>query len=132
MIALRSSRALVALLLAVLLAGRMVVPAGWMPVRTAQGITVTLCSGSGLAGAEGWIDAAGKLHRGAKPAGHAEPKDPCPFGAISAPAALPAAPALPALAPALGALIPALPLAVAIGRGLAAPPPPATGPPHSA
>jgi hypothetical protein len=132
MTALRSSRALVALLLALLLAGRMVVPTGWMPVRTEQGLTIMLCSGSGSG--EAWVDAAGKLHRGRNPAqgGKGEPKDPCPFGAISAPAALPAGPVLAALAP-IPAQAPApAPRVVTIGRGLAAPPPPATGPPYSA
>ncbi|MFC3173089.1 hypothetical protein ACFOD9_02370 [Novosphingobium bradum] len=127
---LRSSRALVALLLAVLLAGRMVVPTGWMPVRTGEGFAIMLCSGSGAG--QAWVDTAGKLHQGHKPEGKSEAKDPCPYGAISAPAALPAAPQLAALAPVPSpAPAPALP-GVAVGRGLAAPPPPATGPPLSA
>jgi len=130
MLALRHSRALVALLLAVLLAGRLAVPAGWMPVRTDTGFAIMLCSGTGPS--EGWIDAAGKLHRGHKPSGESEAKDPCPFGALTAALALPAAPALAVIAlPALAAL-PLFSPAVAIGCGLAAPPPPATGPPASA
>ena len=131
MLSLRSSRALVALLLAVLLAGRLVVPTGWMPVRTdSGGFSIMLCSGTGPT--EGWIDSAGQLHKGHKPAGQSESKDPCPFGAITAALTLPVVAALAPLAP-LALAVPALPLrTVAVGRGLAAPPPPATGPPHSA
>lgn len=128
--ALRNSRALVALLLTVLLAGRMVVPTGWMPVRTAEGLTIMLCSGADAG--EAWVDAGGKLHHGQQPKSKGETGDPCPFGTISAPAALPTGPAL-AVAQPEPIPAPARPLqAVAIGRGLVAPPPPATGPPHSA
>lgn len=130
MTALRSSRALVALLLAALLAGRMVVPAGWMPVQTSQGFTIQLCSSSGAG--EAWVDAAGKLHRGHQPGKPAAPKDPCPFAALPMPASLGSAPAVPAMLP-VASLAPAIAWqAAAIGRGLAAPPPPATGPPLSA
>ena len=130
---LRSSRALAALLLAILLAGRMAVPAGWMPVRTADGFSVMLCSGSGPAGGgQAWVDSSGTLHHGQKPAGHGETKDPCPFGAVSAPVALAMAPAIPPLLPAAAPPAAPPPQSRPKGRGLAAPPPPATGPPLSA
>lgn len=131
MLSLRPSRALVALLLAVLLAGRLIVPTGWMPVRTSEGgFTIMLCSGSGPA--EGWIDNTGQLHKGHKPQGQSESKDPCPFGAITAAVTLPAAPALAAALPAPAPASPRPGHAVTVGHGLAAPPPPATGPPLSA
>jgi hypothetical protein len=129
--ALLRSRALSALLLAAVLLGRLLVPGGWMPERTAQGFAIAMCSGSGPM--QAWLDQGGHLHSGKpdKPNDdHA--KDPCPYGALSAAGQVPAGPA--AEAPVLAAVeAPAQPArAVAIGRGLAAPPPFATGPPLSA
>jgi hypothetical protein len=119
------------LLLVAALLGKVLAPAGWMPVATAQGFTFMLCSDQGQT--QAWVDGSGRLHRGEAP-GPAQPaaKDACPYGALAAAAALPDAPALAAHLPA-GTRAPALrPAGVTIGRGLAAPPPPATGPPHSA
>lgn len=128
------SRVLTALLLAVLLCGKLLVPSGWMPVQTQRGLTIMLCSGNGPA--EAWVDEAGQLHQGHKPGdgGKGEPgaKDPCPYGALNVPVDVPAALALAAPLAPTSAVIPPLTRAVAVGRGLAAPPPPATGPPVSA
>ena len=117
-------------LLAVVMLGKLLVPGGWMPVQTARGIEMTLCSGA--APMRLWLDDAGKLHKGEQPGHDSGPKDPCPFGALAAPVQPGAAPLLAAVqvtatpAPRLAAA------ATAVGRGLAAPPPPATGPPYSA
>ncbi|QEH81094.1 hypothetical protein EIK56_24605 [Sphingomonas sp. C8-2] len=113
------------ILVALALFMRLLVPAGWMPAAD-RGLAITLCTGAGAQ--QAWIDEQGNIHKG-KP-GEGQADHPCVFGGFAAvldlpsgldtlAAPLPAAAALPALAV----------TAVAIGRGLAAPPPPATGPP---
>ena len=109
-------------LIGLALAVRVIVPAGWMPDQ-ARGFAITLCTGSGAETA--WIDSAGNIHKRA-PA--TAPDRPCDFAGVAAPmlggdtpvAVLEPTPVQPAA--------PVQPL-VAIDQGLAAPPPPATGPP---
>ncbi len=129
------SRAFTALLLAVVLCGKLLVPSGWMPVSTQGGLTIMLCSGDGPA--EAWVDDAGKLHQGHKPgdgpkSSDHDGKDPCPYGALTAPVDTPAAVALAARLAPTAPVIQPLTKAIAVGHGLAAPPPPSTGPPVSA
>jgi len=117
----RIAQALIALALIV----RLLVPAGFMPAA-GQGFAITLCTGDGLTAA--WIDDAGRIHEGKRgsPDGMEQP---CPFAGFAAAIRLPDV-LLPLMAPvaATAAFVPA-PIALAIGRGLAAPPPPPTGPP---
>ncbi|MFC3713241.1 hypothetical protein ACFOMD_11695 [Sphingoaurantiacus capsulatus] len=125
----RTTRAFALGGLALMLLLRILVPAGWMPAQ-AGGFAVTLCIDGGPVAA--WIDADGRLTRTAKgDAGQEMPgKDtPCAFAAAGLPP-------LPVLAVAIAEplavtleLAQPLALPAAIGRGLAAPPPPATGPP---
>ena len=114
------------LLVALALALRVLVPAGWMPA-TGQGFALTLCTGTGPATA--WVDGRGEVHRGS-PSAPREADHPCAFAGIATPALLPAllplALALPV--PAAPAWVPVARVAT-IGHGLAAPPPPPTGPP---
>lgn len=113
-------------LAALALAVRLLVPAGWMPSFNAGHSTIILCTGAGMA--EGWVDADGKIHKSSPEAG-GKGFFPCVFDCLSL---------------ALGAFGLGLFLAAAldhtrtklfahyvigIGRGLAAPPPPARGPP---
>ncbi|WP_175578905.1 hypothetical protein [Croceibacterium ferulae] len=111
------------------------VPRGWMPQASATGITLSLCS-AGLDGAARQqalaaahalladaLDKAGN-HDSDQPA----PDDPCPFAAAPTPP-LPLAAEVPVIAPGPMAEAVLQPAAVTIGHGLAAPPPPATGPP---
>lgn len=107
---------------------RVLVPAGWMPAATDSGYAITLCSGMGAVSA--WVDAEGKLHK-EKPS-KAKTDHPCVFSGFGAAIDLPAfnaGPMLPSLL--AGTLLAPLSITVAIGRGLAAPPPPPTGPPTS-
>lgn len=129
------NRALTLLLLAAVLAAKLLMPAGWMPVAEARGITMVLCSGDGPS--EGWLDTTGKFHKGHQPGedrgkDRSGAKDACPYGALGAPAEVQTA-AL-AVAPVFAPAVPVFvaPAPVAIGRGLAAPPPPARGPPLNA
>ena len=106
---------------------RGLIPDGWMPVQAASGgIAVEICSGLGhetivLPGHDAQHDKA--------PAHDSSGDHPCAFAG----AGLAGAPAQFALLvpPLAGHFTPPLPFAAlaAVGRGLAAPPPPPTGPP---
>lgn len=121
---------------------RALVPMGWMPVRTADGFTIQLCAGLTPGVDPNAITTANELLQAAL-AGAVQQQDdhndrsdlndqlPCTFAGLT-PFAPPAGLAtfvapLPAAAP-----VQPLALTAAIGRGLPAPPPPATGPPLNA
>jgi hypothetical protein len=112
------------------LALRMLVPQGWMPVSDAHGVRITLCTGSGPMDMARTMSMPGMaMHHGKTGHDQSQPDHPCAFAGLGL--AL-AEPTLPALALPPLARIEALalrPLTIAIGRGLAAPPPPSTGPP---
>ncbi|MEG3123724.1 hypothetical protein [Sphingomonas sp. GB1N7] len=137
-------RLLIAALLCVLLA-RVAVPAGWMPMLTADGgFILAPCSGMGalpMADAPSPQGMAGHAMPGMDMAAHHaapdKPNDrhpdpagdhPCSGAGVAValatpPVALPVALTLAAIAVPTARLIPN------IGQGLAAPPPPSTGPP---
>lgn len=112
------------------LIARGLTPDGWMPVAKASGgIEFALCDGMGPAQPTATMSMAhGKMHHKAPAKGQAG-DHPCAFAGIGLADATPPVPAIVApLRPVLAA--PAIDRAVAApGRGLAAPPPPATGPP---
>jgi hypothetical protein len=119
------------LLLVAALLARSVAPDGWMPVvNAAGGIEITVCNGTGPDDAM-VLSPDGKLHH--KAPGKSQPGDhACAFSGLGIADAPPPVIALaapitsPDAAPALGSI------ETAPGRGLAAPPPPATGPPSLA
>ena len=111
---------------------RALVPAGFMIGTAASGApALVLCPGM-----EPPPAVHGMRMHGAMPAHHHDPathhEAPCPFGALAAPALPPAPPVavLPPVPPAESALPPRHLTATA--PSLAAPPPPATGPPAAA
>ncbi len=116
------------------LATRGLTPDGWMPVAKASGgIEFVLCDGMGPAEPAPAASmpmpmAHGKMHHEAPAKGQAA-DHPCAFAGIGLADATPPLPAIVApLRPTRAA--PLVDRAVsAPGRGLAAPPPPATGPP---
>jgi hypothetical protein len=115
-------------LLTLMLAMRLLVPAGWMPVA-GNGYAITLCTGMGAVSA--WVDEDGNIHK-QKPGSNEISQQPCAFSGFAAALTAPELPA--ALAPIAaqnGIVLAAALGSVAIGRGLAAPPPPPTGPPAS-
>ena len=124
-------RTLLLLLVALAIGVRAAVPAGWMPMTGADGATrLVLCPGNDAA-MTGMAMAATSPDRHHDPAAPAADHD-CPFGV----AALAIDLAVPLAAP-LGvgiatATVPVRSPALLPGRGLAAPPPPSTGPPASA
>ena len=116
-------RAAAALLLAAVLALRVAVPGGWMVEHRGGELTVALCA-----------DASGGQVFVTIPLGddtpgpHEGTQAPCSFTALATLADLPQAAAL--VQPLPVRVAPAQPSAeTAIGQGLAAPPPPQTGPP---
>ncbi|WHO38631.1 hypothetical protein PMI04_019155 [Sphingobium sp. AP49] len=122
-----AARSLLASLALLVLAMQMVVPAGFMPMRTERGVVVTLCTGQGAVNVVVDRDIApGKKHPG-----DATPQTQhCPFAASIQPVMPPLILAdlpLPAWQLAFG------PIAFALRTGviarLAAPPPPSSGPP---
>ncbi len=108
-----------------LLVVRALVPAGWMPAQQ-RGQWITICSGAGVSMA--WVGADGKIDKHHAPA-KTEKSGHCAFAGLGITADLSVQRAeIPA--PVFSApLVLATITAVAIGRGLAAPPPPKTGPP---
>ncbi len=116
-----------AFMLLATLAMRVAVPAGWMPVADGDGFTrIAICTGMGAQ--DVWLDAKGGVHK-SDPGEQQRGESPCLFAGLGTALDVPQtfAPPLPLAAASDGAR--QSPFAVAIGRGLAAPPPPATGPP---
>jgi hypothetical protein len=121
---------MVAILFAALML-RIAVPQGWMPAQMADGWRIVLCSGSGpmeMSGMPAAMAMPGMKHM---PAGHdhGTAEHPCAFSALALALAEPVAPSLPEPMVAATAWLLALGRIVTLGHGLAAPPPPSTGPP---
>jgi Protein of unknown function (DUF2946) len=114
-------------LIALTLALRVIVPSGFMPTTGSDGmIRISMCSGMGPQTA--WLDKSGRIHKDTPAKGQHDPQ-PCGFGALALGAVTPSVLAVePPILPSDIAVFPQS-FAVAVGRGLAAPPPPSTGPP---
>lgn len=114
------------LLVAAALFMRAAIPGGWMPAADTDGLVrIVLCTGMGEM--QAWLDADGNVRKD-KPTGEPKTDSPCTFAALAQTFAPAPVIALPVRFAAL--VLPALhTTTVAIGRGLSAPPPPATGPP---
>jgi hypothetical protein len=106
---------------------RILIPAGWMPTTGVDGMNrISICTGMGAETA--WIDRGGKIHKETPSSSHHD-LQPCGFGVLGL--GLNETPALILPLPALAADVVALVArqTPSIGHGLAAPPPPSTGPP---
>ena len=110
-------------LFALVMLVRVLVPAGWMPVADAAGSHLALCDG--VMAAKPMV---GMAH-GKAPMHHQGPSDhPCAFAGPAAAVETPVLQVpLPPAAPRHAAVTDHL--SAAVGHGLAAPPPPPTGPP---
>jgi hypothetical protein len=106
---------------------RMIIPAGWMPAGDGADYTrISLCTGMGAQDA--WLDTSGGLHK-SDPGKKHQGDSPCVFSGLSSALDVPqSVPPAPLIAT---AHVDTLHLqdTVSIGSGLAAPPPPSTGPP---
>lgn len=111
---------------------RVLIPTGWMPIADAQGFHIVLCSGAGpmTPAANVSLDhAMAGMHHDPSPEHHSQgPEHPCAFAGVTAAIEAPtlAAPLPPVRTRATPAPTRAL---ITVGHGLAAPPPPQTGPP---
>jgi len=123
--AVRQHRSILAIAFAAILLMRALVPAGWMP-SDAKGQWITVCSGAGVSMA--WIGADGKIHKDKAP-GTAEKDGHCAFSGLGLAVDVPAPGTLIQPVEFVALALPVLVSSVAIGQGLAAPPPPKTGPP---
>lgn len=112
---------------------RALVPAGWMPDASAGGLRFAICNGTAESSAAAqalFEQALGKADSSKQHDKAAPGNQPCAFAGTALALTTPDLPALAAAPQASEAVAPAIPaVTVAIGRGLAAPPPPATGPP---
>ena len=111
---------------------RLAVPSGWMPIVDGSGVHLTICTGMGpMAAPSAGMQAmmARDHHRMPTGQDHPDGDHPCPFAGFALSLAEPFSPALDPGAITIAATVLAITTAVAVGRGLAAPPPPATGPP---
>ena len=132
-------RAVVLALLALILLASNVLPAGWMPDREADGTFVVRVCSQGLTEAQrtrfeaivqARVDHA--MHGADQHSGddHQAASDPCPYGVVAnAFAVPPVSPPMVEPVEGIEADLPLLTSNVGIGMGLAAPPPPSTGPP---
>lgn len=125
----RLDRRILFALVACALLLRAAMPAGWMPSAGADGVMrVSVCTGMGAQTM--WIGRDGAVHHGEAPAPGHHDGQPCAFGALGVGLdATPGVAVAPPLAPPLTVAAETRQRA-AVGRGLAAPPPPATGPPR--
>jgi hypothetical protein len=120
-------RALFCVVVALAFAARLLSPSGFMPVATADGVMVTFCTGQGA------VKMMVERDHAPVPSGQHDGKgmsDHCPFAGGASTPALPSL-GLLALLPVWH--LPTGPIAFALKTGwiarLAAPPPPASGPP---
>ena len=114
-------------LMVLALAVRMVIPSGWMPSFADGRATITLCTSAGMV--EAWLDDQGKIHKD-NPAKKSAADQPCAFAGLSAPADSHELDSVSSAMPFVPQRLHThKPVVVAIGHGLAAPPPPATAPP---
>lgn len=103
---------------------RIAVPGGWMP--SDQGRWIELCTGDGMVTA--FVDANNRLHHNDPGEAHAA-KQHCAFAGLTAPFDPPIAIEPELLSFTSEPAPTSQQFSVAIGQGLAAPPPPSTGPP---
>lgn len=122
------NRALALWILATALMLRILVPTGWMPMVGADGMTrITLCTGEGRVVA--WVDRSGDVHKQGTPKSDPRHDQPCAFSGLALAVADAPPPTIVASHAILADQPDSFPAIISIGRGLSAPPPPATGPP---
>lgn len=119
-------RNIFAILVVMALAVRVLVPSGWMPSGE-RAFALTLCAG--MESNTVWLTRDGKIHKEDPSKGKAADHAPCAFAGNAAALDTPVELAI-IIPPNHGVdrVVHTL-LPVAVGRGLAAPPPPAIGPP---
>lgn len=119
-------------IIACALLARVLIPQGWMPVETDRGWQISICSGTGpveMAASPVLAAALKAMHPGSEKQNTNANDHPCTFSGLTVALDGPSVPLLAPPALTAKSWLPRVVLAVAVGRGLAAPPPPSTGPP---
>ena len=119
-------RNLAAVMIVLALALRVIIPSGFMP-SSERGFALTICTGMDTQTV--WMDKSGKLHKEDPSKGKSVEHQPCAFAGAAMAADFLAADFQIALAPVALAVPVFAKREVSVGAGLAAPPPPAIGPP---
>lgn len=108
------------------LAMRVIIPTGFMP-SAERGFALTICTGTDTQTV--WMDKSGKLHNEDPSKGKSVEHQPCAFAGAAMASHLPSIDVHVAMAPVAVAIPVHSKREVSVGAGLAAPPPPAIGPP---
>jgi hypothetical protein len=119
-------RNIAAALIVLALALRVVIPSGFMP-SSERGFALTICTGMDTQTV--WMDSKGKLHKEDPSKGKSVEHQPCAFAGTAFALDGPAPDIQIAMAPVAVAIPIFAKREVSVGAGLAAPPPPAIGPP---
>ena len=119
-------RNLAAALIVLALALRVIIPSGFMP-SSERGFALTICTGMDTQTV--WMDKSGKLHKEDPSKGKSVEHQPCAFAGAAMAADVLSADFQVAMAPVALAIPVFAKREVSVGAGLAAPPPPAIGPP---
>ena len=119
-------RNIAAALILLALALRVIIPSGFMP-SSERGFALTICTGMDTQTV--WMDKSGKLHKEDPSKGKSVEHQPCAFAGAAMAADVLFADFQVAMAPVALAIPVFAKREVSVGAGLAAPPPPAIGPP---
>lgn len=119
-------RNIAAALILLALALRVIIPSGFMP-SSERGFALTICTGMDTQTV--WMDKSGKLHKEDPSKGKSVEHQPCAFAGAAMAADFLAADFQIAMAPVALAIPVFAKREASVGAGLAAPPPPAIGPP---
>ena len=119
-------RNIAAALIVLALALRVIIPSGFMP-SSERGFALTICTGMDTQTV--WMDKTGKLHKEDPSKGKSVEHQPCAFAGAAMAADLLSDDFQVAMAPVALAIPVFAKREVTVGNGLAAPPPPAIGPP---
>ena len=119
-------RNLAAAMILLALALRVIIPSGFMP-SSERGFALTICTGMDTQTV--WMDKSGKLHKEDPSKGKSVEHQPCAFAGTAMAADMLAADFQIAMAPVALAIPVFAKREISVGSGLAAPPPPAIGPP---
>lgn len=119
-------RNLAAAFILLALALRIIIPSGFLP-SAERGFALTICTGIDTQTV--WMDKSGKLHKEDPSKGTSVEHQPCSFAGTAMTPDLLAVDLQVAMAPVALAIPVFAKREVSVGAGLAAPPPPAIGPP---
>lgn len=119
-------RNIAAAMILLALALRVIIPSGFMP-SSERGFALTICTGMDTQTV--WMDKSGKLHKEDPSKGKSVEHQPCAFAGAAMAADVLSADFQVAMAPVALAIPVFATREVSVGAGLAAPPPPAIGPP---